>query len=133
MPDNDKKLNEQQSYADFYKTEELFFYFDPEKGYMAKPGTHPESDRPFIVQSWENFAKRQEIARQNYYDGKASPLLYHMERMTMELSALTSMVGYPRWKVKRHFKPRVYKKLKRSVLERYASVFRITVEELDKI
>ena len=34
------------------------------------------------------------------------------------------------WRVKRHFKPRVFKKLSAKVLQKYADAFEISVAEL---
>jgi hypothetical protein len=63
-------------------------------------------------------------------EGELSPLAYHMAKNLMDVSTLAKYADLSSWKVKRHLKPRVFKGLDNAVLERYASVFRITVEEV---
>jgi len=51
----------------------------------------------------------------------------------MDLSVLASYAGIWKWKVKRHFKPSVFKKLNSKTLQKYADIFGVTVEELKHV
>ena len=62
--------------------------------------------------------------------GELSPLAYHMNKHMMDAKALAQYVGLPKWRVKRHLKPRGFNSLDDEALKRYASVFNITVEQL---
>jgi hypothetical protein len=62
--------------------------------------------------------------------GQLSPIAYYMHKCLMELPVLARYVGKFRWQVKRHFKPSIFAFLSQKTLERYASVFNITVEQL---
>lgn len=62
--------------------------------------------------------------------GELSPIAYFMQKSLMDTSLLAKYVGKWGWQVKRHMKPSVFKKLDNKLLEKYASVFNITVEEL---
>ena len=62
--------------------------------------------------------------------GELSPLAYHMNRQMMDTKALAQYVGLPKWRVKRHLKPRGFNSLDDEALKRYASVFNISVEQL---
>ena len=62
--------------------------------------------------------------------GELSPLAYHMNKYLMDAKVLAQYVGLPRWRVKQHLKPRVFNSLDDETLKRYASFFKITVEQL---
>ena len=64
--------------------------------------------------------------------GKLSPLAFHMVKNQMNVSLLSKYVGFNRLRVKRHLKPSVFRRLKPSILNKYAGVFEIEVEELLK-
>ena len=65
--------------------------------------------------------------------GKLSPLAFHMVKNQMNVGLLSKYVGFNRLRVKRHLKPSVFRRLKPSILQKYAGVFEIEVEELLKI
>lgn len=85
------------------------------------------------TQSWEIVSERIELAKQKFLEGKMSPIAYQMEKHIMDISLLAKFVGFGKWRVKRHMKLEVYKKLKPQVLQKYADAFEITVEELNRI
>ncbi|OBQ54708.1 hypothetical protein JJL45_14950 [Tamlana sp. s12] len=76
---------------------------------------------------------RIENARQNVINNKTSPLEYFMEVHKMDVPILASYVGMWQWRVKRHFKPKVFAKLSNKILQKYADVFEITITELKEI
>lgn len=65
--------------------------------------------------------------------GKRSPLAYHMVRNQMDEGLLADYVGLPRWRVRRHLKPKVFRKLSGDLLKRYADVFDLSVDALREI
>ena len=71
-----------------------------------------------------------EEARGKIKRGEASPILYFMELNKMDLQVLAGYTGLWIWRVKRHLRPAVFKRLNAPVLERYARAFNISVEEL---
>ena len=73
---------------------------------------------------------RIEEAKQQVEQGIVSPIVYYMELQRMDLTTLAAYVKLWKWRVKRHFNPTTFNKLNSSILERYATVFNITVEEL---
>ncbi|MGI9551880.1 MAG: hypothetical protein ACR2MT_11820 [Aurantibacter sp.] len=72
-------------------------------------------------------------AKQRVLDDQTSPIEYYMELHKMDLTVLASYVGYWKWRVKRHFKPSVFKKLNNKILQKYADVFEISIEQLKNI
>lgn len=76
------------------------------------------------------FNRRRDDAWQRAHDGTASALEYHMYRNRMDFDTLVMVSGIWRWRVRRHFKPRVYAKLSSKVLTRYAEALDVSVAEL---
>lgn len=66
-------------------------------------------------------------------DGRTSPLEYHMYRKRMELATLAATTGHWRWRIRRHFHPRRFSKLSNAVLQCYADVMGMTVDELRRL
>lgn len=77
--------------------------------------------------------ERIEDAKKKVLENKTSPIEYYMEVHKMDLQILASYVGLWKWRVKRHFKPSVFKKLNNKILQKYADVFEITIEQLINI
>jgi hypothetical protein len=71
-----------------------------------------------------------EETRKAVLKGLKSPLLYHMERRQMTPEILAKTAGIACFRVKRHFRPEVFAKLKSSVLDRYAKALAVTGQEL---
>jgi len=118
---------------DWYKNREFFFTVDDNGNVGHKIDYHPPTDQIFIAQCWEVFNERMEDARQQCIAGKASPILYYMEKNLMDISFLAANVEMSKWRVRRHLKPGVFNKLKPEILNRYANVFRIDIETLKQV
>lgn len=69
-------------------------------------------------------------ARERVERGEMSPLHYHMAVRRFEPRLVASYLGLWTFQVKRHLKPKVWAKLPPAMVERYAGLFQITVEEL---
>ncbi len=96
-------------------------------------GFHGEADRLILQQAWDLFHERIEEARQRVLAGKASPVVYFMEKNLLDPMNLSMMAGISLWRVKWHFKPGVFKRLNDKTLQKYAEAFNITVDQLRKI
>lgn len=81
----------------------------------------------------EEINERAEVARKKVQNGETSPIEFYMELHKMDLQILSDYVGFWKWRIKRHFKPSVFKKLSKKSLEKYADVFDISVDELKNI
>ena len=77
--------------------------------------------------------ERVEEAKSRVLANETSPLEYYMELHKMDVSVLASYVGMWKWRVKRHFKPSIFKKLSTKTLQKYADVFEISIEQLQHI
>jgi hypothetical protein len=81
----------------------------------------------------DDIKERVALAKQRVIENVTSPIEYYMELHKMDLSVLASYVGIWKWRVKRHFKPSVFKKLSSKTLQKYADVFEISIDELKHI
>ncbi len=111
----------------------LQYATDKDGNYVGIPSKGWEPENAALKQAWEVINERVEDARNQVLEGKASPLLFHMEKHLMDIKLLAEHVGFFRWTVKRHFKPTVFAKLSESTLEKYARVFNITQQQLKSV
>ncbi len=118
---------------DFGQSKELFYYYQDGGNYDRKVGFHPESDGVILQQAWDLFKERIEAARKKVLAGEASPVVYYMEKNLLDPLNLSMMAGISIWRVKRHFKPRVFQRLNEKTLEKYATAFNITIDQLKKV
>ena len=79
-----------------------------------------------------NRANLEEI-RKAVLAGQKSPICYYMEMRQMEPGMLAKAAGIAVFRVKRHFRPEIFAKLKPSVLNRYTKALRVTLEELKTV
>jgi hypothetical protein len=112
---------------------ELFYNYDNTGQFEKTVGFHGETDRVTLQQAWDLFHDRIEEARQKVLAGKVSPVVYYMEKILADPLNLSMMAGISLWRVKRHFKPRVFKRLNEKTLQKYAVAFNISIDELKKV
>ena len=62
--------------------------------------------------------------------GELSPLKCLMYRYRLDEPALAQITGLFQWRIRRHFRPAVYRRLSASILARYADAFGLPVEQL---
>ncbi|MEI7499894.1 MAG: hypothetical protein WCK84_05540 [Bacteroidota bacterium] len=109
---------------------ELFYHFDKEKGFTQKVDYQNPNNQIIIKQSWDAAEQRLDEVKQQVIIGKSSPIAYYMEKILMEVPMLAAYMEIPKWRVRRHLKSKVFKKIKPEILEKYASVFGIKVDQL---
>ncbi len=81
----------------------------------------------------EDINERVEDAKQRVLNNQTSPIEYYMEFHKMDLQILASYVGLWKWRVKRHFNQKVFNKLSKKVLQKYADVFDVSIDQLKNI
>ncbi len=84
-------------------------------------------------QAWELIFNEVKKIHDSVLKNKLSPLAYHMSKNQMDPGLLGKYVSIPKWKVKRHLKPKIFNHLSESVLSNYADIFAISVEELKTV
>jgi len=109
---------------------EMFYSYDENGNYDKRVRFHDDSDKIFIEQLWDVQNERIATARQKVLSGKASPIVYYMEKNLLDPLNLSMLAGISLWRVKRHFKQNVFKRLKDKTLQKYAEAFRLTIDQL---
>jgi hypothetical protein len=112
------------------KLTELVYATDENGNYTTTLSTGWEPKAIALSNSIEEISERIAIAKAKVENNEVSPICYYMEFCRMDIGVLSSYVGMWQWRVKRHFKPRVFAKLSDSILKKYAESFNITIEEL---
>ena len=125
VPQNNKNI-----YGDRCKTIQ---YAINEKGkYVPVKSVGLEPVNIALEQAWKEVETNIAEAKQEVEDGKKSPIYYFMKKEIMDIQILSETIGMPKWKVKRHLKPKVFSKLKPEILEKYAKIFKLrNIKELN--
>ena len=97
------------------------------------PSSGWEAEEIVTRQAIEDLERRAEAARARVLAGETSPLEYHMYRARMDVALLSQCTGLWAWRVRRHFKPRVFERLSPRLRQRYAEALGIPPEALDKV
>ena len=83
--------------------------------------------------TWHNINEKCEAIRLKVLAGELSPLAYHLEKNIMNISLFAKYTGQNTRKVKKHLHPEHFKALNDKILNKYAEVLRISVEELKTV
>lgn len=94
------------------------------------PSLGGEVDETVTLQALERIREMTEEARARVLAGKTSPLEYWMYAQRLDLPQLSQVTGFWQWRIRRHFKPERFAKLSTDILQRYAEVMGITVDQL---
>lgn len=97
------------------------------------PSRGGEVDETVTLQALERIRDMTEEARARVMAGKTSPLEYWMYAQRLDLPQLSQVTGFWKWRIRRHFRPEKFASLSAEILERYAAVMGITVEQLRRL
>lgn len=86
-----------------------------------------------LTNAIQEINERIEDAKKRVLNKETSPIEYYMEFHKMDIGILASYMGIWQWRVKRHFKPKVFCKLPQKMLQKYADVFEITIDQLKQV
>jgi hypothetical protein len=109
---------------------ELIYATDEKGNYTTTLSTGWEPKTIALTNSIEEINERIAIAKSQVKNGEASPIVYFMELEKMDPVILASYVGMWKWRVKRHFKPKVFAGLSDKILQKYAAAFNISIADL---
>jgi hypothetical protein len=84
-------------------------------------------------QAWELIRDQIHDTVEKIRAGKLSPLAFFMVSHQMTPALLAQYVGFNRWRVQRHLKLSAFKKLKPEILQRYADLFDVPVNDLSTL
>jgi len=98
--------------------------------YATIPTSGWEVEEVVLRDVVDDFTKLAEEAKSRVIKGNTSPIEYYMNKYFMDLPALAAGMSLTKWRVKRHFNPKVFNKLNNEMLQKYADFFNLDVEEL---
>lgn len=125
-----KDVPQDNSKMEAAKMTELLYITDENDNYTTANSKGWDAKNLALEESMELINERVEQAKKDFLAGKSSPIPYFMELNKMDYQILASYVGLWQWRVKRHSKPNVFKKLSDKILQKYADAFEITLDEL---
>ncbi|MBO6186430.1 MAG: hypothetical protein J6O88_17365 [Chryseobacterium sp.] len=109
---------------------EVLYVTDENDNYTTANSIGWDAKKAALEESMELINERIEEAKQNVANNLVSPIIYFMEFNKMDFQVLAAYVNMWQWTVKRHSKPKIFKKLSDSTLKKYADAFDISVDEL---
>jgi hypothetical protein len=117
-------------YKDRDKLKKLVYAVDKDGKYTGVGSSGWEAENVATRQAWDAIEEELAETEQKIKAGETSPIAWFMMKKLMDVPLLAKYVGKWEWQVKRHLKPSVFGKLSEEMLQKYADVFGITVEEL---
>lgn len=128
-----KNVPQDQSNLSSKNMKELCYAVNEKGEYTTELSTGWEPKTIALTNAIEEIEQRIANAKQRVQNGKTSPIEYYMELHKMDVPILASYVNMWQWRVKRHFKPSVFQKLSLKTLQKYATVFDVTVAQLKNL
>ena len=127
------KVSEVPQDITYYNGEKRACYaLDDQGNYVVVPSSGWEAEAIVNGLAMEDWEARLVEIRKEVLAGRQSPLGYYMELRQMTPKILGKTAGISIFRVKRHFRPEIFAKLKPQVLERYAQALAISTEELKR-
>ena len=111
---------------------ELIYATDDDGNYTTALSSGWDPKTIALTNSLEDINERIAKAKEQVKNGKSSPIVYFMEVNKMDLNILSGYVDMWKWRIKKHFKPKVFAGLSDRVLQRYAEAFNISIADLKK-
>jgi hypothetical protein len=125
---------DKKGFKDGDKAPKKVMYVTHEDGsYTQTQSVGWEAENLALEQAWDEIERQEAEEKENVRKDLSSPIAYYMIKNRMDIAILASYVSKWQWQVKRHLKPSVFAKLDQKTLEKYASVFNISVDELKSI
>lgn len=126
-----KKSKVPQHNVSTYAHNNKAIYAIDEKGeYTIVPSSGWKVEEEATKQALVEFERLANLAYEQVASGKFSPLYFHMYDCRMDLQSLAQATGLFKWRIRRHFKPTIFNKLSKKMLERYGDTLGISVERL---
>ena len=128
-----KDVPQDKSNLESANFKELCYAVDENGEYTTINSTGWDPKTIALNNAIEEINRRVNDAKERVLNNETSPIEYYMELHKMDMNVLASYVGIWKWRVKRHFNPKTFKKLSNKILQKYATVFGITIEQLKDV
>lgn len=111
----------------------LLYAVDEQGEYIGVQSTGWDVECSATDSALDWLAQQRDMAWQQASAGEVSPLVYYMYHRRMDVALLAQTTGLFQWRVKRHFKPKVYAALPDRVLQRYSDALGMSVVNLRQL
>ena len=111
-------------------TREVCYATDAAGNYTTELSNGWEVKSSALDVAWQDVAERVAAAKEKVLRNEASPILYFMELKLMDIKVVAAYTGIWRWRVRRHLRPVIFRRLSDRILGRYADVFEVRIEDL---
>ena len=126
-----KKENVPQDLSALGKlTKEVCYATDESGQYVTQLSSGWDVKITALDVAWDDIKERVDKARRQVLNNEASPILFFIEYLLMDLKLLADYTGFWQWQIKRHLKPEVFNQLSDKKLQQYADAFNITPADL---
>jgi hypothetical protein len=98
---------------------------------VLSKGWQPKNDALKYV--WDVINEQTREIGNKVIKGELSPIAYYMEKSLMDLKILSKYMELPKRKVKKHLHLKEFEKLDDTILQQYADLFEISLEDLKNI
>ncbi len=109
---------------------ELCYVTDDEGRYTTELSVGWEPKNTAIIEAWRDIKEQLEEVVEAIVAGNKSPLEYYMGLNLMNRSLLSQISGISKWRIKRHFKPKHFDRLKETTLNQYAKALKTELNQL---
>jgi len=110
------------------RTQILHYHFDGNEWYQKWEDKF-DLTRVLI----EERRQKLEKVHQQVLDGELSPIAFHAQKNMFQINTLSAYTGIPKRQIKKHFKPENFNQIDGKTLEKYAAVFKISINEFNNI
>lgn len=126
------KLDEvpQDAVAHYGAARKALYALDASGHYAAVPSSGWDAEAVVTGAAVDEYRRLAEAARLRAARGESSPLEFHMYDRRMDLPTLAQTTGLWRWRVRRHLRAEVFRKLPERLLRRYADALGISLQDL---
>lgn len=112
------------------KVKKVIYAIDEKGHYETTKSSGWEVENMATKQAWDEAEAEIELLRKKVMAGELSPIPYFMKKHLMDIGILAKYMGKFKWQIKRHYKPERFKNLGNQTLQKYCTVFNITIQEL---
>ncbi len=127
-----KKNEVPQQKGLFGSYHEVQYALDDNGHYSKIPSAGWDAKGVANSQYWQELEEQVLAVLDEIQAGKASPLKFYMIVNQMDPAMLASYVRLSTWRVKRHLKSHVFAKLDAEIMQRYATVFEVSLDRLQQ-
>lgn len=127
MKKNEVPQDKVSTYAGHSK---LFYAVDDRGNYARVQSSGWEVESAATQDALSLIIQDRQDAWERARRGATSPLEFHMYDRRMDPGLLAQTVGTFQWRVRRHFRPKIFAKLSDSMLARYGEALGLNVDEL---